>query len=163
VLQHQVQSVEPDAGFTVAVRSDRMAPDDPALLHRFDADFNRLSREVVPGESIGYEPPFPMFRFPMRAGMHWQTEVRQQQTGEPGSAAVQVSAQVMACEEVTVPAGRFHAWRIEAIYQTADHRVQSRYWYAPQAKRSVRGEEVTTGPRGQSELTYELVSLDIAP
>lgn len=163
VLQHQVQAVQDlGGGFTVAVRSNRMAQDAPALLHRFDGDFNRLSREIVPGESIHYAPAFPLFRFPLQAGQQWQLDVQQTQTDEPGASRVQIQARVVGCEEVEVPAGRFQAWRIDAVYLAGQHRIESSYWYAPRAKRSVLGLERTQGPRGDSELRYELLSMQMA-
>jgi hypothetical protein len=125
----------------------------------FDAEFNRVAREVVPGESMRYSPAFPLFRFPIEPGRRWKAAVEQRQDGEPGHRIVEVDARVVGPETVEVPAGRFDAWRIEAVHRAGDVRIDTVYWFAPRAKRSVRGVETSRSPRGTSELIYELQSL----
>lgn len=158
VLDHEVRELLPDGGWVVAVR--RAGSSEPWLNQVFDADFNRVSREVIPGEALRYAPAFPLFRFPMEAGQRWSTAVEQRQDGEPGHRIVNVEARVVGPEAVTVPAGHFEdAWRIEAVHRAGDVHIDSVYWYAPRARRAVRGVETSRSPRGASELIYELQSL----
>lgn len=160
VLDHEVQALQADGGCRVGVR--KAGADDAWLVQIFDADFNRVARELAPGESIRYSPAFPLFRFPMRAGLQWQADIEQRQDGEPGGPRiVRVEARVVAPESVQVPAGRFDAWRIEAVHRAGDVQIDTVYWYAPRARRSVRGVETSRSPRGQGELVYELMALQV--
>ncbi len=157
VLDHMVRELRPDGGFVVGVRKAGTA--EPWLVQEFDADFNRVARELLPGDSMRYRPAFPLFRFPLRPGLRWTLDVEQRQDSEPGHRFVHVDARVVGPETVEVPAGRFDAWRIEARHRAGDVGIDTVYWYAPRAKRSVRGVETSRSPRGTSELIYELQSL----
>ncbi|NWG74751.1 MAG: hypothetical protein HXY24_09125 [Rubrivivax sp.] len=157
VLDHMVRELRLDGGWAIGVR--KAGTDEPWLTQVFDAEFNRVAREVVPGESMRYSPAFPLFRFPIEPGRRWKAAVEQRQDGEPGHRIVEVDARVVGAEAVEVPAGRFDAWRIEAVHRAGDVRIDTVYWFAPRAKRSVRGVETSRSPRGTSELIYELQSL----
>lgn len=160
VLDHEVRQLLPDGGWTVGVR--RAGSSGPWLSQVFDADFNRVSRELVPGEAMHYAPAFPLFRFPLQAGRRWRAAVEQRQDGEPGHRIVEVEAHVVGAEAVAVPAGRFDdAWRIEAVHRAGDVRIDTVYWYSPRARRAVRGVETSRSPRGASELVYELQALSL--
>jgi hypothetical protein len=161
VLDHELRQLLPAGGWVVGVR--RAGSDGPWLNQVFDADFNRVSRELVPGEAMHYAPAFPLFRFPLQAGRRWSAAVEQRQDGEPGHRIVEVEAHVVGPEAVEVPAGRFDdAWRIEAVHRAGDVRIDSVYWYAPRARRAVRGVETSRSPRGASELVYTLQALRVA-
>ena len=160
VLDHEVQAVHADGGCRIGVR--KAGGDEPWLAQLFDADFNRAARELTPGESMRYSPAFPLFRFPMRAGLQWQADVEQRQDGEPGRRIVHVEARVVGLASVQVPAGRFEAWRIEGVHRAGDVQIDTVYWFAPRAKGSVRGVETSRSPRGQMELVYELNALQVA-
>jgi len=157
VLDHVVRELRPDGGCVIGVR--KAGSDEPWLTQVFDAEFNRVARELIPGESMRYTPAFPLFRFPLEAGRRWKAAVEQRQDGEPGHRIVEVEARVVGPEAVEVPAGRFDAWRIQAVHLAGDVRIDTVYWYAPRAKRSVRGVEKSRSPRGASELIYELHAL----
>jgi len=158
ILDHEVQQLLPDGGWAVGVR--RAGSTGPWLTQVFDADFNRVSRELVAGEAMHYAPAFPLFRFPLEPGRRWRVAVEQRQDGEPGHRIVEVEARVVGPEAIEVPAGRFDdGWRIEAVHRAGDVRIDSVYWYSPRARRAVRGVETSRSPRGASELVYELQSL----
>lgn len=156
VLDHLLRETLADGGFVIDVR--RAGSAGPWLAQRFDAEFNRVARELAPGESVRYEPAFPLFRFPLHAGKRWALTVQQRQDGEPGARAIEVEASVTGTETVEVPAGRFEAFRIEAVHRAGPVRIDTVYWYAAQARRSVRGVELSRSAQGESELVYELQS-----
>lgn len=157
-LRHEVHGVA--ANGLVKVKVYNVArPDDAPLAQVLDAEMNRVSREFSPGESVNYAPAFPMFRFPMAPGCSWSLTVRQSQQPEDPSSDVSIAARVLRWESVQVRAGRFEALRIQARHGVDGLFVDSTYWYAPRAGRSVRGEELTVSPRGRSELHYELLEM----
>lgn len=160
VLEHVVAAVETDGRFEVRVR--RQATEGDWLKQRFDANFNRVSRELVPDEAVHFDPPFALFRFPMRPGLRWQTHAVQRQDGEDARRRIEIDARVVREEAIAVPAGRYAAWRIEAVHQASGMRIDTVYWYAPAAKRSVRGEERTQTAQGTSDLVYEMLDCRVA-
>ncbi|GAB4204139.1 MAG: hypothetical protein Fur0019_04490 [Tibeticola sp.] len=154
-LHHRVEAVQGDEIVT-AVQGE--TGDAPVLRQGFDRQMNRRWREVEPGEALRYAPAFALFRFPLVAGeTAWSLTVQQTQDGWPGSREVQIDARAVRIETVSTPAGRFEAMRIEATHRAGDARIQTVYWYCPQVRRSVRGEEFTETPRGRSALIYELL------
>lgn len=153
-LRHQIESAG-DLGYVAVVRGE--GADTPVLRQGLDRAMNRLWREVEPGEAIRYSPAFELFRFPMHSGLRWAVAVEQRQDHVPGVRQVHINAHVVGPEPVTVPAGTFEAWRIEAQHRAGDARISTTYWYCPQVHRSVRGEEHTETPRGRSTLIYELL------
>ena len=157
VLDHMVRELHADGGWTIGVR--KAGSDDPWLAQVFDPEFNRVAREIMPGESMRYTPAFPLFRFPLEPGRRWKAAVEQRQDGEPGHRIVEVDARVVGPEVVEVRAGRFDAWRIEAVHLAGGVRIDTVYWYAPKARRSVRGVETSRSAQGTSELVYELQAL----
>ena len=156
LLDHRLRERLPDGGFVIQVR--RAGNAGPWLLQRFDAEFNRVARELLPGESVHYEPAFPLFRFPLHAGKRWALTVQQRQDGQPGQRTIEVEAGVVGAETVEVPAGRFETFRIEAVHRAGPVRIDTVYWYAAGARRSVRGVEISRSAQGDSELVYELQS-----
>jgi hypothetical protein len=160
VLEHRLDRIAADGGFEIRVR--KLPDGQEWLRQQFDAEFNRVSREIVPGEAVRFDPPFALFRFPMRAGLSWQASTRQQQDGGYAPRRVDIEARVVGEESVDTPAGRLSAWRIEAVHRAGDTHIDTVYWYCPQAKRSVRGEETTRTASGTSLLIYELLEFSVS-
>lgn len=156
LLHHRVEAVQADEIVT-AVQGE--TSDGTVLRQGFDRQMNRRWREVEPGESLRYAPAFALFRFPLVAGeTTWSLTVQQTQDGWPDRREIRIDARAVRIEPVTTPAGRFEAMRIEATHHADDARIETVYWYCPQVRRSVRGEEFTITPRGRSALIYELLS-----
>lgn len=154
-LYHRVEAIRSEEIITAVRGEDAQTP---VLRQGFDHQMNRLWREVEPGEALRYAPAFALFRFPMVAGQTaWSASVQQTQDGWPGRREVHIDARAVRLESVTTPAGRFEAMRIEALHRAGDARIETVYWYCPEVRRSVRGEEHTETPRGRSTLIYELL------
>jgi uncharacterized protein YbaA (DUF1428 family) len=109
-------------------------------LYIFDRQWNRLD------DGNGRWEPFqPYFKFPLVVGSEWTQAYRYSayQTGSSFSNFAKLK--VVKVETVTVPAGTFHAFRVdiegEARSAGTDGTVTKDFftvWYAPEANRFVR-------------------------
>lgn len=138
------------------------ATDSPWLKNIYSAQFDLLSREMVPGEAITYTPDFPQFRFPMSPGESWAQTITQSQPEWELHAQIGVNVTVEAEEVVQVPAGTFKALRLLGHYTTPNATVTAHYWYAPAAGRAVKGIEDTLAKDNETRVRvqYELQSLN---
>ena len=84
------------------------------------------------------DPHNGTFNFPLFVGKKWTHYY----TNTVGTTVAQRTAwaEVKAYEQVTVPAGTFWAYRIEAVNQRIDRPLPAyqTYWYAPDAKTTVK-------------------------
>lgn len=78
---------------------------------------------------------YAMFRFPLQVGKKWDELYYSR-----GSVARRMQVWVTAYEQVTVPAGTFWAFRIEAVNQRLDRPLPAyeTYWYAPATKSLIK-------------------------
>jgi hypothetical protein len=74
---------------------------------------------------IGLKPKGPMclFRFPPKAGDNWQVEISVAALGP-------MTVSTIGLEDVTVPAGTYKAWRVEAKFATVGKQVGT-CWFVP--------------------------------
>ncbi|MGH8640562.1 MAG: hypothetical protein ACRET6_02560, partial [Burkholderiales bacterium] len=134
---------------------------------RYTADWSLIGQ--VPGDGIErkFEPPVPVYSFPLEPGKTWQAKFRN--TRSDGRAFDNDrTVTVEGWEEVTVPAGTFRALKVSSLtyYRRVDGagtgggRVVFKYWYVPEVKRPVRIEDVNIGNNNVviQDFTYELVS-----
>jgi hypothetical protein len=84
-----------------------------------------LSSCIHPNRLAPYEPPFCELKIPCRAGDEWVVKSRDRTDG----CKIHQKRRVKAVERVAVPAGVFHAIRVEITGCDDDHR--SIRWYAP--------------------------------
>ena len=161
VMRNTVAEVGDDGRIHVEVRRINGADDAPTLRNIYSPQFDLLSREIVPGEAIDYQPAFPQFQFPLTIGKSWQDTVTQVQPDWDLHTQMGVSVTVEAEDTVTVPAGTFHAVRLAGHYTAPEATVMTHFWYAPAAGRSVKGVEDTLSINGvRTRLIYELQSLN---
>lgn len=161
VMRSTVSSIDADVRIHMEVRRTNGSADAPTLRNLYSPQFDLLSREIVPGEAVDYEPAFPQFQFPLTVGKTWQQDVIQSQPDWELHATMGVSVIVEAEETVTVPAGTFQTVRLAGHYTASEATVMTHFWYAPAAGRSVKGVEDTLSINGaRSRLIYELQSLN---
>lgn len=137
---------------------------------RFTRDWNPTAN--VPGDGIErrFEPPVPVYSFPLEPGKTWQGKYRNTR-GDGKVFDNDRSVTVEGWEEVTVPAGTFKALKVSSLtyYRRVDAggsgggssgRIVFNYWYAPEVGRPVRIEDVNIGNNGvvQQDFTSELIS-----
>jgi uncharacterized caspase-like protein len=121
----------------------------------------------VPGDGIErkFDPPIQVYAYPLEPGKSWQGKYKTTR-GDGKVFDNDRSTTVGGWEEVTVPAGTFKALKVSALtyYRRTDGggggKIIVNYWYAPEAKRAVRVEDVNISNSGvvQQDLTSELIS-----
>jgi uncharacterized caspase-like protein len=134
---------------------------------RYTRDWNLVA--YTPGDGIErkFDPPIPIFSFPLEPGKTWQgkyTTARRDGQVFDNDRSVTVEG----WEKVTVPAGTFKALKVSSLtyYRRVDGkgsgggRIVFNYWYVPEVGRPVRIEDVNIGNNGvvHQDFTSELVS-----
>lgn len=127
----------------------------------------RMTAELNPIEStvnvITGNPRF--LDFPLEVGKKWSLKYSFANKSNPGKGRVEGDVEVTAFEKVTVKAGTFDAFRLEARSfwnndtSRASGRAKSVFWYAPAAKTVVR----TEYEDGYNNWVRELVELQVQP
>lgn len=161
IMRNTVADIGADGRIHVEVQRTNGAADAPTLRNVYNRQFDLLSREIVPGEAIDYQPAFPQFQFPLTIGKTWRETVTQIQPAWDLRSAMTVSVIVEAEERITVPAGTFHTIRLGGHYTAPQATVMTKFWYAPAAGRAIKGIEDTLSINGvRTQLIYELQSLN---
>ncbi|HET7672116.1 MAG TPA: hypothetical protein VFK84_17040 [Burkholderiales bacterium] len=131
----------------------------------FTAEWNQVSS----ANSGIFEPHQDIFRFPLRPG---NTHEARYEVKFPQQGAYQVrherKVRVVGWEELTVPAGRFRALRVESegTFQRVDvslaGRVKEVMWYVPEVKRYAKWTFENHGFRGRIQWWgFELVDYKV--
>jgi len=132
----------------------------------FDTDWNILvtgSRGARPSALI--RPSTELLKFPMKPGDSYRSDYDMETLPDSNIVRHRRVTKVVGWEDITVPAGKFRALRIESegTVQVARKPKPGRSiataWYAPEARRWIRLEQEF----GPNALTAELLSYKIAP
>ena len=103
--------------------------------------YRSLTEEMAP--PITYSKPIQVFPFPLTPGKTWTDNAKWEEKASDIRGHSDVEGKVGNWEEVTVPAGTFHAIRVDVTIQ-AIGRAGARdvtnltYWYAPKVNRFVK-------------------------
>ena len=132
---------------------------------RYTHDWNLIASTPGDGLERKFDPPIPIFSFPLEPGKTWQGKYRTAR-GDGRVFDNDRSVTVEGWEEVRVPAGTFKALKVSSLtyYRRVDGggggRIVFNYWYAPEVGRPVRMEDVNIANNGvvQQDFTSELVS-----
>jgi hypothetical protein len=95
-------------------------------------------------------PPQTMLAIPLKTGMEWNFD------GQIGETKVRQHYQVAGEEDVDVPAGKFHAWRIHCE-QTSPTAASIERWFVP----GTGFVKVVTSISGQSGLLLQKTTLNL--
>ena len=127
----------------------------------------RMTEELNPMEStvnvITGNPSF--LNFPLEVGKKWSLKYSFANKFNPGKGRVEGDVEVTAYEKVTVKAGTFDAFRVEAknFWNNDANRTSGRsksvFWYAPAARTVVR----TEYEDGYNNWVRELIELQVQP
>ena len=127
---------------------------DTGMAFSIDGKTNPVESRMVNG---GYtSAPKPWRVWPLAVGKRWEFQgTWARADGVTGSSEQKVA--VTAYEEVTVPAGKFMAFKIEhrGYFKNSSGntgRQDDTYWYAPEAKMDVKQERKSGHPVWVSEL-----------
>jgi hypothetical protein len=137
--QSEVTQRVVEVGESEIVTQLRSTKSDKPRLRYFSHDWN-----VIDSGDLKYDPYFPEYKFPLAAGMNWNSNFTS--SGNDGNAySGYLRAKVAALEKTTVPAGTFDAYRIDIELETRSENANSiltesqiTTWYAPAVRRFVR-------------------------
>ena len=137
---------------------------------RYTPDWNLMANTPGDGIERKFDPPIPIFSFPLEPGKTWQAKYRTSR-GDGRVFDNDRSVTVEGWEQVTVPAGTFKALKVSSLtyYRRVDGggsgggKIVFNYWYTPEVGRPVRIEDVNIGNNGvvQQDFTSELVSYKV--
>lgn len=150
-------------------RYERLPPASPGTgQSRFDLASQVMQRELVSGKQEAA-------RFPLAMGNEWSYEY--QVKTSLGVVKNEMTAKVVAWEDVTVPAGTFRALRIEhkgkwsratdfsreGFSRTISAPVEVIYWYAPAVKAIVKSRRTETSYYGGTWAESEEELVEFSP
>lgn len=125
-----------------------------AALHKQVASFNAAGVQT-----FAFDPPVG-YRFPLKVGDRWKDEHKMTDVRRDIVLRLEVSYEVLAYEDVTVPAGTFKAFKV--TYTDSFGEVNT-VWTAPSLALSTIKRVATrpaTHPQGAGELLGELIAFE---
>jgi len=75
---------------------------------------------------VPMNPPLVLLKNPVKVGESWETSL------EVGGDHIEVQCEILAQEEVTVPAGEFQTLKVNVATVVNEMNLISTYWFAPQ-------------------------------
>lgn len=131
-----------------------------------DGKFSMTSElNLVESTSTAVTGEARFLNFPLEAGKKWSFKYAFSNKTNPNKGRVQLDAEVLGYEKITVAAGSFDAFRIEAKgfwnndTTRGNGRSKSTYWYAPAARAVVRFDYED----GYNNWTRELIEYKLQP
>jgi hypothetical protein len=118
-----------------------------AVTRTFARGWNPRDGRTPAGDEVTYDPPLPLFVFPLEDGRRWTQTVTATDTRTGARFPVFVQGWVLGRETVTTPAGTFDAIRIQRSLRIGDGETSiwrsdtfqsETEWYAPAVGRAVR-------------------------
>jgi len=131
---------------------------------RFNREWNLISARNAESGGFDYSPPLKYYDFPLSPGKTWE-QVTTETDIKTGKIRIHtITGTVGQWEDVTVPAGTFHAIRVNLGTNVFNPSTGEQIngtdtsWYVPEVHRSVKS--ITTGKDGKRQiiqlLQYEL-------
>lgn len=149
-LDSRVNFVGPNVIITVETGNDGREYDS-----QFDSDWS-ISALGYQGQV--FDPPIRFYKFPLQVGAEYPyAHEMVAQKGSPARIRAEGTVKVVGWEDVTVPAGKFRALKIEAkgSFQRLDTNFRGwqrfQQWYVPEVKRLVKS-TFESGGRAPNQL-----------
>jgi hypothetical protein len=116
-----------------------------------------LVRELVSGVVVRRDvPPRLHYQWPLIVGSRWQQELTSENWRDKQSTELKLSWEIVAEEDVRVPAGTFKTLKIMSRNE-ATNRPYYEMWYAPAVKQWVKIHEWReTGEQARELIAYQL-------
>src|SRR5690348_10679868 len=135
--QFKVEAVKPDGTVSADEWGNQIVTDKNWNV----LTYHSLSEESAPGTN--YTKPLTLYPFPLTPGKTWKEEVKWMVPDLSLPGKTEVEGKLGNWEDVTVPAGTFHAIRGDVTQrvigrQGAHDQVSITYWYAPKVNRFVK-------------------------
>lgn len=150
----------------VSYRIGAVTADEVQILNESDEVFGVLDAAgyaVKRAGDIVFEPPLQRARYPMAPGDRWQSAYNYN-SPQCGATQATLAFKAVAWDDVTVPAGKFRALRVESEGTLRNgcgsNRQTHKHWYVPDLTVPVRQESIFYAQAriGRFEL-HELTSL----
>jgi hypothetical protein len=115
-------------------------------LLKFNKEWNLIATRNADNSGLDYSPPLKYFEFPLSPGKNWQQTSTETNIKTDTIRKHKISGVVGDWEEITVPAGTFHAIKVilntEVVNLVTGEKSTGKdiSWYAPDVKRSVKSE-----------------------
>lgn len=97
--------------------------------------------------------PFQAFAWPLKVGRQWNNVYTREKPQDESSSDRDVRVVVAKLEEVTVPAGKFKAFKTER-YSSYTGELLSEWWYSPKVKWYVKWIRYGSSPREERLKSY---------
>jgi len=128
-----------------------------------DKDWNTLvTRSLVTDSSPStkFAKPLVIFPFPLAPGKTWKDEAKWLQPEQQLNGKTNVDGKIGNWEDITVPAGNFHAIKVTVVERALGHagyqdEATLTYWYAPQVNRFVKFQYQSIN---EGQISAEMVS-----
>lgn len=131
---------------------------------RFNREWNLISTRNAENGGLDYSPPLKYYDFPLYPGKTWQQTTTETDIKTGKTRIHTITGKVGDWEDVTVPAGTFHAIRVnlgtDVFNASTGEKINGTdtSWYVPEVHRSVKS--VGIGKDGKQQviqlLQYEL-------
>jgi hypothetical protein len=135
--QFKVEAIKADGSVSVSEWGNQIVTDKNWNI----LSYRSLSEESAP--ATNYSKPLTLFPFPLTPGKTWKEEVKWQVPDLSLPGKTEVAGKLGNWEDVTVPAGTFHAIHGEVSNRVigregAHDQISISYWYAPKVNRFVK-------------------------
>jgi len=130
----------------------------------FNGEWNLLSTRNADSSGSDYSPPVKYFEFPLYPGKTWQETTTETDIKTRATKILKISGTVGQWEDVSVPAGTFHAIKVVLQTELFDPVTTERVhgtdtsWYVPEVRRSVKS--LTSGREGKRQL-FQLIQYEL--
>ena len=157
--EHRITLVEPSVILGVLTAKGREGESDAA----WTSDLNTMAT----GGGLVITPHTGFFRFPLKVGASHETTYETANRTSPVRSKYVVTMKVVGWEEITVPAGKFRALKIEGngnftrLDQNFGGWARFGFWYVPEVKRWVKYTYEDGSNRPYAKDGHELVEFSI--
>jgi hypothetical protein len=116
------------------------------IILKFNKEWNLIATRNADNSGLDYSPPLKYFGFPLSTGKTWQQTSTETNIKTGTIRKHKISGVVGEWEDITVPAGTFHAIKISLNTEVVNPVTGERStgtdisWYAPDVKRTVKTE-----------------------
>jgi hypothetical protein len=149
-LSYRAERTATDVGPDRIVTAVRTLGKDYVRTVEYNGQWALVATHLRSGATTTYSPALPYLSFPLQPGKSW--EARVVETDAEGKTRVhEVRAKIESWEDVQVPAGTFNAIKVVLTDDISQDGVviqqgQDVSWYAPEARRTVKTEEMSFDP-----------------
>lgn len=123
----------------------------------FDKGWNLIATRNADHSGYDYAPALKYYDFPLTPGKTWKQTSIETDNKTGATKKHVITGVVGGWEEISVPAGTFHALKVNLQTELYDPKSQQKTigtdvsWYAPETKRSVKSDTSLTDARGNVE------------